>query len=177
MQESQPRFVALAAKTVICHTVTYFVIGALAFHFLHYADSLGKPDSGMRAATSPLIALGPMLQIFRGVLFASVIYPFRAMLFVPKYGWLVPGWMLIGLGILGTFGAPPGSLEGFIYTTVPTVSQFRGYLEVVPQALLLSVLLCYWVRSPGKRWLSWTLGGSYAICALLPLMALLVPQK
>ena len=38
MQDSQPRFLPLAAKTVICHTVTYFVMGALAYNLLHYAD-------------------------------------------------------------------------------------------------------------------------------------------
>jgi hypothetical protein len=27
----------------------------------------------------------------------------------------------------------------------------------VPQALLLSALLCYWVNNPGKKWLTWLL--------------------
>ena len=30
----QPGFVSLAAKTVVCHTITYMLLGALAFHFL-----------------------------------------------------------------------------------------------------------------------------------------------
>jgi hypothetical protein len=60
-------------------------------------------------------------------------------------------WMLIGLGILGTFAAPAGSFDGFIYTTTPVLSQLRGYIEVVTQALLLAALLCYWVtRSAGS---------------------------
>jgi hypothetical protein len=67
------------------------------------------------------------------------------------------GWMLIALGILGTFAAPPGSLEGFVYTTVPVWQQLRGYLEIVPQALLLSALTCYWVNHPSKKWLTWLL--------------------
>lgn len=54
----------------------------------------------------------------------------------------------IGVGILGTFAAPPGSLEGFVYTTIPVASEVRGHLEIVPQALLLSALLYYWVRNP-----------------------------
>ncbi len=84
--------------------------------------------------------------------------------------------MLIGIGILGTFAAPAGSLEGFIYTTAPIPSQLRGYLEVIPQALLLSILLCYWVRNP-KRWLNRVLAVLYLICALLPAMALLAPKR
>jgi hypothetical protein len=176
MLDQQPRFLPLAAKTVICHTLTYFLMGALAFHFLHYADFINKPNSGMRPTTSPLIVLGPALQVFRGVLFASVFYPFRDRLFGRKNGWLLMGWMLIALGILGTFAAPGGSLEGFIYTTTPAPSQFLGYLEVVPQALLLSALLCYWVNHPGKKWLSWTLSVMYAVGVTLPLLSFVVPK-
>ena len=150
MEETQPRFLTLAVKTVICHTLTYFVMGALAYHFLHYADVMNKPNSGLRPATDPLIMFGTALQVVRGVLFATVFYPFREILFGRKNGWLLMAWMLIGLGILGTFAAPPGSLQGFIFTMTPAASQLRGYLEVVPQALLLSALLFYWVRHPEK---------------------------
>jgi hypothetical protein len=43
----QPRFAILAGKTVVCHTLTYFFMGMLAFHFLRYADFINKPNSGM----------------------------------------------------------------------------------------------------------------------------------
>jgi hypothetical protein len=174
---AQPRFAALAAKTVVSHTLTYFVMGALAFHFLHYDDLLNNPNSGMRPASSLFVLLGPALQIFRGVLFASVFYSFREILFGRRDGWILTTWILIGVGILGTFAAPPGSLEGFIYTTIPVTAQLRGYLEIVPQALLFSALLFYWVRHPGKRWLNWVLGFAYAICALLPILALIAPKR
>lgn len=176
-EERQPRFVSLAVKTVVCHTITYMVMGALAFHFLHYADVLNNPNSEMRPPTSLWVTFGAPLQVFRGVLFAAVFYPFRAQLFRRRNGWLLMAWMLVGIGILGTFAAPAGSLEGFIYRTTPIASQWRGYLEVVPQALLLSALLCYWVNHAGKRWLNWMLGVLYALCVLLPLMALMVPKR
>ncbi len=177
MENAQPRFLTLAVKTVVCHTLTYFLLGALAFHFLHYADFMNNPNSGMRPMTSPLVILGPALQIFRGVLFATIFYPFREILFGRRHGCLLIAWMLIGIGILGTFAAPPGSLEGFIYTTVPVRLQLRGYLEIVPQALLLSALLFYWVRHPGKSWLNWVLGLAYVVGALLPILGLLAPKK
>jgi hypothetical protein len=177
MESPQPRFLTLAAKTVVSHTLTYFVMGALAFHFLHYAELINNPNSGMRPTSDPLVMLGPALQIFRGVLFASVFYPLREILFGRRNGWLLMAWILIGVGILGTFAAPPGSLEGFIYTTVPFRFQVRGYLEIVPQALLFSALLFYWVRHPGKAWLNWVLGAAYAICVLLPLLGLLATRK
>ncbi len=177
MQDSQPRFLPLAAKTVACHSITYMIMGALAYHFLHYADFINNPCSGMRPITSLWLILGVPLQVFRGVLFASVFYFFREQLFGRKNGWVLMAWLLIGVGILGTFAAPAGSLEGFIYTTTPFLMQVRGYLEIVTQALLLSALLCYWVNHSGKKWLNWTLGIAYVICAGLPLLSLVAPKR
>jgi hypothetical protein len=177
MEDSQVRFVPLAVKTVVCHTITYFVMGILAYHFLHYEEFINNPCSGMRPTTSLWMILGSPLQLFRGVLFASVFYAFRVQLFGRRHGWLLMAWLLIGIGILGTFAAPAGSLEGFIYTTTPVLMQMRGYLEVVAQAVLLSLLLCYWVNHPGKKWMNWTLGTAYVIGVGLPLLALVAPKK
>jgi len=174
---AQPRFATLAAKTVVCHTLTYLLMGALAFYFLHYADWINKPGSGMRPTTSMFVVFGPALQIFRGILFAAIFYPLREKLFGQKNGWLLIAWLLIGLGILGTFAAPAGSLEGFIYTTIPIGIQLRGYLEIVTQALLLSVLLFYWVRHPGKQWMTVTLTSLYSICVVLPILGMFAPKK
>ncbi len=140
-------------------------------------DFINNPNSGMRPVTSLWVILGAPLQVFRGVLFASVFYLFRDQLFGRKNGWMVMAWMLIGIGILGTFAAPPGSLEGFIYTTVPVSVQLRGYLEIVTQALLLSALLCYWANHPGKKGMSWMLGIVYAVCVTLPLLSLVAPKR
>ena len=157
MQDTQVRFLPLAAKTAICHTITYFVMGAIAFNLLNYRQLIAQPCSGMRPLTDPLVIGGIFFQPLRGLLFAAVFYPFRERLFGRRLGWLLMGWMLIALGILGTFAAPPGSMEGLVYTTVPVWQQLRGYIETVPQALLLSALLCYWVNHPGRKWLTWLL--------------------
>jgi hypothetical protein len=177
MQDLQPRFLPLAAKTVVCHTLTYFLMGALAYHFLHYEEFINKPNSGMHPTTSTWVLFGPALQVVRGVLFAAVFYPFREKLFGRRNGWLLMSWMLIALGILGTFAAPAGSLEGFIYTTTPIAIQLRGYLEIVPQALLLSALLCYWVNHPEKKWLTWILSVVYAMAIAMPVLGLLAPRR
>lgn len=176
MEESQVRFVPLAMKTVVSHTITYFACGLLAYKLLNYEAVINNPCSGMRPTTSLWVIMGAPLQVFRGILFASVLYLFRDKIFGRKNGWLVLSWMLVGIGILGTFGAPGGSLEGFIYTTTPVLLQMRGYLEVVTQAVLFSVLLCYWVNH-SKRWINWTLGLAYVIAAGLPLLALVAPKK
>ena len=177
MQESRPGFVPLAAKTAVCHTITYFVMGVLAYYFLHYEQLINQPCSGMRPTTSVWVLLGAPLQVFRGVLFASVFHPFRSVLFGRENGWLLMSWMLCGIGILGTFGAPAGSLEGFIYLTDPIQHQARSYIEVVSQALLLSALLCYWVNHAGKKWISWMLSVLFAICVALPVLGLLAQRR
>ena len=87
-----------------------------------------------------------------------------------KNGWLLMWWILVGIGILSTFGPTPGSIEGMVYTTFPIRSQLNGWVEVVPQAFLLSAILCYWVKHPEKRWLNWTLS---VLCILLLLMVIL----
>ncbi len=141
MDNPQPRFVSLAAKTMVCHTITYVIMGVLAAYFLNYAALMARPDSGMRPMTDPLVIAGPLL---------------------------------IALGILGTFGPAAGSMEGMIYTPVPIRSQLRGWVEVVPQAVLLSALLCYWVNHPAKKWLSWLLGSVFFIMMALSVLGLLM---
>jgi hypothetical protein len=177
MEDSQVRFVPLAVKTVVCHTITYFIMGLLAYNLLNYQAFIDNPCSGMRPITSLWVILGTPLQIFRAVLFASIFYLLRGQLFGRKRGWLVMAWMLIGIGILGTFAAPSGSLEGFIFLTAPVKVQIKGYFEVVTQALLLSALLSYWVNHPARKWMNWTLGAGYVIAAGLPLLALVAPKR
>ena len=174
MEQVQPRFLPLAAKTIVCHTITYFFMGALAAHFLHYAELMARPDSGMRQMTDPMVMAGPLFQPLRGVVFASVFYLLRTTLFGKKHGWLIMAWILIAVGILSTFGPASGSIEGMIYTPTPIRFQLRGWLEIVPQALLLSALLCYWVNHAERKWMNWALGIVFFIMMALPILGLLV---
>jgi len=50
-----------------------------------------------------------------------------------------------------------------------------GYLEVVPQALLLSLILCYWVNHP-KKWLNWILGILFFLSMALPVLGFLAKK-
>ena len=68
---------------------------------------------------------------------------------------------------LSTFGPAPGSVEGLLYTLIPIADQLTGLVEVVAQALLLSIVLCYWVSHPKKRWLSLVLGAAFCVLALV----------
>jgi len=42
MDNPQPRFVSLAAKTMVCHTITYVIMGVLAAYILNYAALMAR---------------------------------------------------------------------------------------------------------------------------------------
>lgn len=176
MNNNQPSFLALAAKTIIVHTITYFFMGILASTFLDYAERFARPEMAcwMRQLDDPLIMAGPLFQPIRGLIFALAFFPLREILFGKKNGWLIMWWTLVALGILSTFGPPPGSIEGMIYTRIPILDQLTGWLEVVPQALLLSVILFYWVNHPEKKWLNWVMGVFFFLVNLMLVAGLLV---
>jgi hypothetical protein len=177
--DNQISFGSLALRTIVTHTITYSLMGVLAMTFLNYAEQFSGPTmaSWMRQTTDPIVMAGPLFQPIRGLVFALVFYPLRGILFGRKNGWLLMWWILVGLGILSTFGPTPGSLEGMVYTTIPIGSQLRGWIEVVPQALLLSVILCYWVRHPKTRWLNWALPAVFVVLLLLVVLGLVVTNS
>lgn len=176
MEQTQPGFPGLALRTIITHTVTYFVMGLLAVTFLDYAERFARPEMAcwMRPVSDRLVMAGPLFQPIRGLIFALAFYPLRQVFFGQKNGWLKMWWALVALGILSTFGPSPGSVEGMIYTVIPIRNQLVGLLEVVPQALLLSAVLCYWVNHPEKKWLSWVMGSLFVVILLPLTLGLLV---
>jgi hypothetical protein len=171
----EPRLLGLTVKTIVVHTITYFVMGLLAFNFLNYAHAyVTGPLAGyMRPTTDPLVMAGPLFQPIRGVIFALAFYPLREVFFGRKNGWLIMWWVLVALGILSTFGPAPASVEGMIYTQLP-LPTLRDYVEIVPQAFLLSGILFYWVNHPEKKWLNWVLGILFVLMLLFPALGLFV---
>lgn len=175
--ESKPLTLAtLLVKTVVVHTVTYFLMGILAATFLNYTERFARPEliCWMRPTTDPMVMAGVLFQPLRGIIFALVFFPLREQLFGKRNGWLLLWWLLVALGILATFGPAPGSIEGLVYTVIPWTDQLLGWLEVVPQAFLLSLGLWLWVRAGEKWWLNWLLGTLFGIILLLPILGLLV---
>jgi hypothetical protein len=134
--------------------ITYFLAGICAYGLLGYQDMFETPpfSAFMKPTDSWAVAAGPSLQIIRGLIFAIVLWPFREKFLKTPYGWLLLWGLLVGLSVLSTTGPAPGSVEGFIYTTIPVKKQIVGYLEVVPQTLLFSLAVYYWYKKPGKAW-------------------------
>lgn len=168
----------LIFKTVIVHTITYFVAGVLAYTLGNYEKTFSQPPLShfMRPTSDPWVMAGPLFQPVRGVIFALAFYPLRNVLFGTRGGWLILWWLLLALGVLSTFGPAPGSVEGLIYTIIPPLAQILGLWEVLLQSFLFSVVLCYWVNHPGKPWLNRMLGIAFSFLMILSLLGLLFAQ-
>jgi len=170
-----PTFRSLVVKTIVTHTITYFVFGVLALFVFDYTRQFAETDLRfmMRPITDPLVMAGPLLQPIRGLLFGALLFILRETFFTTQWGWLRLWLVLVVFGVIGAPGPVPGSLEGMIYTKIPLPLQLMGLPETVLQTLVFSRLLCYWVDHPKKRWLSWFLGVVFAVVIVLPVLGLL----
>lgn len=179
LEETRVSLSILTLKTVIVHTITYFVAGLLAYTLGGYEKIFSQPPLSylMRPTSDPMVMAGPLFQPVRGVIFALALYPLRYVLFGRSRGWLILWWLLLALGVLSTFGPAPGSVEGLIYTIIPPLDQILGLWEVLLQSLLLSVVLFYWVNHPGKPWLNRTLGIAFSMVMILPLLGLFLAPR
>lgn len=172
---SKYSFASITLKTTLIHTVTYFLMGLLAFTFLDYTSKYADPTVAnlMRPTNDPLVAAGPLFQVLRGFLFGVVFYLLRDSGLARKRGWLTLWLVLLFVGILSPFGAAPSSIEGMIYTVLPLWFHVVGLPEVVIQALLLAALAYYWINHPAQKWLGWVLGIISVVVLLLSTLGVL----
>ena len=174
MEKDRPGILPLTLKTIVIHTITYFLVGIIAFNLFDYSEGFTAPELAcwMRPTSDPIVMAGVLFQPIRGIIFALVFFPLREILFNRKYGWLITFWLLFGLGILNTFGPAPGSIEGMVYTILPL--SISTYLEITVQSFTLAGLLYYWVNHPDKKWLNWIMGIVFVVLILLPILGLLI---
>ncbi len=171
-------FWTITWKTIAVHTITYSLIGWLAYTMFDYSAKFAEPaySAFMRQTDSPLVAAGPLFQPIRGILFGVVFYLLQDVIFARKNGWLITWCTLVLVGVFSTFGPSPGSIEGAIYTILPLTGQLGGLIEVILQSLLLSWILYFWVNHPEKRWLNWVIGLLFLVTILLPVIGFLASR-
>ncbi len=166
---------SIIIKTTIVHTASYFIMGLLALVLFNYTEKFSSGVLGgyMRPVSDPIVMFGPAFQLIRGFLFGIVFVLLKDILFTRSRGWLTIWLMLAIIGILSTFGAAPGSIEGAIYTRLsyPTLYDI-GMIEVYGQAMILAVGVFYWVRNPHNLWVGWGFSIVAALAVLLVLPAL-----
>lgn len=178
MNQTRPTFWEVVVKSIVTHTVTYFILGALASMFFGYTALYANTGLKllMRQTSESLVMAGPLFQPIRGLLFGFVFYLLREIIFWKKNGWLVLWLVLLVVGIFGTFGPTPGSLEGMIYTILPLPVHLIGLPEIILQSLIQSAVLFFWVNHPEKKWFNWIMGIAFFVVLLLPSLGLLAGQ-
>jgi len=176
MEKRSLSFLDVTVKTILTHTVTYFLVGWLAYSFFSHVSLPGGGSiyTAIRPVTDPLVMLGTPLQAVRGLLFGLVFYLLQRSLFSGKNGGLLIWLTLLVFGILGTFGPTAGSLEGMIFTYQPLLGHLYSLPEIVLQSLLLSLVLFYWVNHPEKKWLNWAMGTVYVLVITMALLGIMV---
>ena len=169
-----PNFFRFWFRTTACHMVTYSVVGILAYTLMNYRGLFTTPglDQLMRPIDSPWVAAGPALQVFRGLLIAAVLYPFRA---VFLESWWKLALLLVGLCVLSTSGPTPSSLEGLVYTRLSLAQHLRGLPEILLQNVAFAWMLVAWCRKPNRVW-AIGMGVFTALVVLMSIAGVLVPR-
>ena len=178
MKVDAPTLTESIIKTMVSHTTTYFLVGALAFFTLDYAKTVYSDPSvavSSRPTSDPMVMAGPLFQPIRGLLFGIVFYLLRESIFRRSQGWLILWVTLVVIGILGQFTGGLGSIEGLVYSRVAVSYQLLLLPEVFIQSFLLSVLLFYRIRYP-KKWLNWVLGVVFFLILFFPALGLLAAR-
>lgn len=141
-------------RVISLHTIAYFIAGIFALFFLDYTRqfSTGILAILMKPTDSVAVALGPGLQIIRGVILAVVLYPFRDKFLSVKKGWLKLAVLIFGLSYLLTIGPVAGSFEGYIYTNFDVQTHLLGIPESLLYTFIFSSLLFLWYKKPKKVW-------------------------
>jgi len=166
---------SITVKTILVHTVTYFLMGLIAFTVFDYSGKYADPafSNYMRQTTHPMVAAGIIFQVMRGLLFALVFYPLQDVIFARKNGWLILWLMLLVVGVFSPFGPSPSSIEGMVYTTIPFEFHLTGLPEVISQSLLLAYFTYFWVNHPEKKWLGWVFGILFFLVISMSILGIL----
>ncbi|MFN4179316.1 MAG: hypothetical protein ACK4I8_03300, partial [Armatimonadota bacterium] len=151
------RFVNFALKVIVAHTVTYFIVGAIAYQVLTKPLYIGEHAvmaTFMRTEAEPEIWRHVMIwflpaQVMRGFLMAVALFPFLDAL----VGWNLAKRFLTIAGVYLIFGfwasavAAPGTIEGLVYLRPEfTLSvHLTVQPEIIVQGVLMSALIAYWV--------------------------------
>ena len=151
MEKQQFKFSTFFWRITATHMISYFIMGIIASTLLNYEEVFTNSDT-LRPYDSPWITAGPGLQVIRGLIFALALWFFKDNFLFRKYGWLKLWGLVVGLCILSTSAAPAGSIEGFIYTSIPFIDHVKGYFELIPQTGLFAFFLWYWYEHPKKTW-------------------------
>jgi hypothetical protein len=135
-----------AWRVMTSHLIAYSLAGLFAVVVMNYEQLYSIPPLShfMRSLNSPQVAVGPALQIIRGLGMAFILWFFRKTLLESKYGFLKIILLIFGLSYLFTIGPSPGSFEASIYTTFPLAFYYLWIPETAIYVGIFSLYLFFW---------------------------------
>ncbi|MBE1553679.1 hypothetical protein [Sporosarcina limicola] len=137
-------------RVTAIHVITYILCG-IGFSFLFDYEALfklDKVDTYMRSYDGASVLIGPIVQVFRGLLFGIILLFMKDIFVGKKYGWLRLWLVIVIVGIVNIPGAAPGSIEGMIYTQIP----LQFHLKMSPEVWVQTLLFSYFVaKSPKEK--------------------------
>ncbi len=148
MEKSRSVFIF---RVTVAHTAAYFFAGVFAILFMNYREHFASDSLGMLMlpVDSPIVALGPGLNIIRGILLGILLLSVRETILGEK-GFLKLAILVIGLSFISTIGPTPGSFEGYIYTKLPVQYHLLGIPETLLYVAIFAGTLWMWFKFEKK---------------------------
>jgi len=133
MTEKNKENLKFVWRITAAHMIAYTIAGIFALIFLDYENlfASGTFSLMMKPTTDPIVALGPVFQVIRGLIMGLVLLPVRKVFTEEKYGFVKLGFLILGLSVLSTFTAADGSIDGFIYAKFTVMEHIIGYPEAI----------------------------------------------
>lgn len=158
-------------RIIYSHVIAYFVAGLFAVIFMNYREHYASASLSllMLPVDSPRVALGPMLQLVRGLIIGFVLLPLKKSFIDEKYGYLKLALLVLGLSAISPIGPAPGSFEGIIYTVLPLQYHLLG----IPETLLYVALFTLFLRFSYRREKRWVFVLSIVFVCIICLFSLL----
>lgn len=157
------------ARVTFIHVITYILCGVFFSVIFDYSAlfTTGNISYYMKPVEGFSVAMGPLVQVGRGLLFGIALLLIKDSFIENKYGWLKLWFTTFILGIINTPAPSPLSIEGLVYTKLP----LDFHLQIAPEILLQTLLFSYFVAKPHESKFAKELYDEYKEYLIPPVLA------
>ena len=157
------------ARVTFIHVITYILCGVFFSVIFDYSAlfTTGNISYYMKPVEGFSVAIGPLVQVGRGLLFGIALLLIKDSFIEKKYGWLKLWFTTFILGIINTPAPSPLSIEGLVYTKLP----LYFHLQIAPEILLQTLLFSYFVAKPHESKFAKELYDEYKEYLIPPVLA------
>jgi hypothetical protein len=149
-------FLRFSWRITSLHTIAYTLAGVFAVLVMHYREQFSGAflSTLMKPVNSPLVALGPALQVVNGFFMSLFLFPIaRVLIGDGKTGWRILFLLVAGFSFFTPQVPGMGNFEGLIYTKAPLSVHLLGIPECLIYSLLFSLGFGIWY-SRNSRWMN-----------------------